>query len=122
MTGAYLATVLRGAGFMPPLLDADGEPFEWLPCTENPRGRDEEASYAEHVLAVKICRTECPALDACRKRRRQLGRLATGVWGGRMPRHPEETRRDHDRAELADDPVLAAWAADAGVTLPMKGA
>lgn len=116
MTGAHLETSTYRIGFMPPLRSRlTGESFEWLPCMDNPAARDADASIEEQRAAARICRTECPALSECGARARELGEQATGVWAGHLSLR---SRRKAD-VEDAADPVVVAWAADAGVTLPL---
>lgn len=80
-----------------PLLDPAGEPYPppLLPCTSVPHLWDADASYWDHRDAQAACLAECPALAACRARRRQLKTLADGVWAGiiirrRAPAEPED--------------------------------
>lgn len=72
-------------GFLlPPLRDADGHPYTWIPCMEEPLAWDEIAPANIRRTAALICREQCPALAACEERRIRLGALARGVWAGRL--------------------------------------
>jgi hypothetical protein len=73
----------RRIGLMPPLRDADGEPFDALdlPCCIRPEWWDEDAPVGDKRAAAELC-GHCPALRVCKIRRRELGTQASGVWGG----------------------------------------
>lgn len=125
-------TAFTLADRFPPLTDKQGEPYPArdLVCVRTPPMRDverqpflmwdDDAPLALRRQAAVLCRA-CPALLACWDRRRQLIRSGTkvgGVWAARVTR--EYTRGDRFVGE--HDPVVVAWAAAAGVTLPtIKG-
>lgn len=88
------------------LRDQDGEPYPPadLPCSWLPHLWDEDAESHDKQHAAALCRTECPAIEACGHRRRQLKRLADGVWGGVIIRR--------DRPAVPEDPVVQQWRRD----------
>ena len=103
------------------LLFGDGDPFlrrpdgssfdpDELPCTDLPHLWDYDALPTERAHAKHLCVTECPALDACRRRRRELKTGADGVWAGVAIRRPTRTE--------PYDPTTLAWSQRYGVPLP----
>lgn len=109
MTHALLAA----HGFLPPLADATGLPYEPrdLPCSESPHDWDEDAPKAIRTAAARRC-WSCPAMERCDERRIQLGNLATGVWAAViLPRHT---------ATSLYDATVAYWIVRSGTTVPER--
>ncbi len=86
MAAAYPSYELGSPVPLQPLLDADGRPYRWVPCTTQPAAWDEDAPMTAKISAARICRHDCPALAACAEYRDQLGPEARGVFAGQVLR------------------------------------
>jgi hypothetical protein len=86
---ASLAAVTR----LDPLCDELGRRYDptLMPCAIDPERWSEDADESAQLTAAWECR-RCPALRACAERARDLGPLATGVWGGMILSSTSEER------------------------------
>lgn len=106
-----MPNALLAHGFLPPLTDHDGVPYEsrLLPCTTDPAKWDEDAPRAVRIKAAKAC-WSCPAMERCDERRLALGNLASGVWAAvLLPRQ---------QVMVLYDATVAYWIVQSGTTVP----
>ena len=64
------------------------------PVREKPSER-----HQRHAVAARICRTQCPVLDACTAALLAQTEPAGGVWAGHLVMDPAAPWRTHEQKE-----------------------